>query len=310
MPIDPLAQAWLDAAVALGHPPTHERTPEAVRATRVPGPRGPEVHRVDDMEIAGPDGPIPVRIYWPSDAPALPILVWYHGGGWVVGTLDTIDATARRMCSLGECIVISVDYRLAPEHPYPAGRDDAYAAVVWAYQNAKRFGGDSSRIAVGGDSAGGNLATVVAQMIRDRAGIPLRYQVLVYPVTDAAMDTTSFRENRTFGLTPEGMRWYWDLYAGEGVDRSDPYISPARGNLEGLPPAYVVTAECDPLRDEGNAYASALRAAGVPVETECFAGQIHTFFANAHAFPEGMRAVETAARHLRAAFANPDKLLR
>ncbi len=303
MAIDPIAQQWLDTLAAAGLPPMQESTPEAVRASRKPGPPGPEVHRVEDMDIAGPDGPIPVRIYWPNADPNLPILVWYHGGGWVIGTLGLADSTARRLCSLGKCIVISVDYRLAPEHPYPAGLDDSYAAVVWAYQNAKRFGGDSSRIAVGGDSAGGTLATVVAQMVRDRAGIPLAFQVLIYPVTDAAMDTESFRVNRTFGLTPEAMAWFYDHYVPAGVDRGDPSISPLRSkDLSGLPPAYVVTAECDPLRDEGNAYADALRAAGVEVDSECFAGQIHTFFVNAHAFPEGMRAVETAAGHLRRAF--------
>src|SRR5690606_11544530 len=169
MAIDPLAQAWLDQLAAAGMPVMHESTPEIVRASRKPGPAGPEVHRVEDMEIAGPDGPVPVRIYWPSEATDLPVLVWYHGGGWEIGTLDHADSTARRLCSLGECIVISVDYRLAPEHKYPAARDDAYAAVVWAYQNARRFGGDASRIAVGGHSAGGTLATVVAQMVRDRA---------------------------------------------------------------------------------------------------------------------------------------------
>ncbi len=304
MPIDPLAEAWLAPQAAAGLPPMHLSTPEAVRASRVPGPPGPEVHRVEDMDVAGPDGPVPVRVYWPSEAADLPILVWYHGGGWVIGTLDLADANARRLCTLAECIVISVDYRLAPEHRYPAGRDDAYAAVVWAYQNAKRFGGDASRIAVGGDSAGGTLAAVAALMVRDRGGFPLCAQLLVYPVTDAAMDTVSYRENLTFGLTPEAMAWFWDLYVPEGVDRADPYLSPARASsLAGLPPAYVVTAEYDPLRDEGNAYAEALRAAGVPVEAECFAGQIHTFFVNAHYFPEGQRAVETAARHLREAFA-------
>ena len=306
MPLDPLARAWLDEQAARGLVPTHLSTPEAVRTGRRKPPPGPEVYRVDDMAIAGPQGPVPVRIYRPSDAADLPILVWYHGGGWVAGTLDEIDPTVRRLCTLAECIVISVDYRLAPEQPYPAGRDDAYAAVVWAYQNARRFGGDSARIAVGGDSAGGTLAAVVAQMARDRAGIALRYQVLVYPATDASMSTASFRENTAYGLTPESMAWYWDHYVPEGVDRADPLISPLRTpSFAGLPPAYLVTAECDPLRDEGNAYAEALRAAGVAVESECFAGQIHAFFVNAHYFPEGMRAVETAAAHLRAAFAAP-----
>lgn len=305
MSLDPLARAWLDEQAARGLPPTGQMTPEELRASRLPPPPGPEVARVAEMAVAAPEGPVPVRIYWPSEATGLPILVWFHGGGWVVGTLDHADSTARRLCNLGECIVISVDYRLAPEHPYPAARDDAYAAVVWAFQNARRFGGDSERIAVGGDSAGGNLAAAVAQMVRDRAGISLRRQILIYPVTDAAMDTASFRENTVYGLTPEGMRWYWDQYAPAGVDRGDPYLAPARAaSLAGLAPAYVVTAEFDPLRDEGEAYAEALRAAGVPVVAERFAGQIHTFFVNAHYFPEGMRAVEAAAAQLREGFAS------
>ena len=303
MPLDPLAQAWLDAAAAVELPPLGQITPEALRASRVPPPPGPEVARVQDMNVAGPDGPVPVRLFWPSAEPGLPILVWCHGGGWVTGSLDIADSTARRLCSLGECIVISVDYRLAPEHQYPAGRDDAYAAMVWAFQNAKRFGGDSERIAVGGDSAGGTLAAVIAQMARDRAGLALRFQLLVYPVTDAAMDTASFRERTELGLTRDAMAWYWDQYAPPGVDRNDPYVSPLRStNLERLAPAYVVTAEYDPLCDEGEAYAAALRAAGVPVESERFAGQIHAFFVNAHYFPEGMRAVERAAALLRSAF--------
>jgi acetyl esterase len=307
MALDPAARQMLDQLAAMGAPPTHTLTPEQVRASRIPQPPGPEVHRVEDMEIPGPEGPIPVRIYWPGEETGLPLLVWYHGGGWTIGNLDAADATARRLCTLAGCIVVSVDYRLAPEDPHPAAVDDAYAAVVWAAQNASRLGGDAERIAVGGDSAGGNLAAVVCHLVRDRGGPALRHQLLVYPVIDCAMDTQSYRENDRYLLTPELMAWFFDHYCPEDVDREHAAISPIRAaDLSGLPPAHVITAEYDPLRDEGAAYAEALEAAGVPVQYECYEGQIHTFFTAAHFFPVGMKAVEAAAQELKRALEPSD----
>ncbi|MSQ30539.1 MAG: alpha/beta hydrolase [Dehalococcoidia bacterium] len=304
MPLDPTAEEWLDRLAKMGTPPLWTLTPAQAREARLLPPAGPNVHRVEDMQAAGPEGPIPLRIYWPSDAEGLPILVWFHGGGWVVGDLETSDPTARRLCSLAGCIVISVDYRLAPEHPYPAAVDDAYAAVVWAAQNAPRFRGDATRIAVGGDSAGGNLAAVVAQLLRDRGGPPVVRQLLVYPVTDGAMDTPSYHENDRYGLTPASMAYFWGHYCPPGADRMQPGASPARAaSLAGLAPAHVVTCEYDPLRDEGNAYAAALRAAGVPVDAEELAGQIHGCFGNAHVFPRAMQAVEDVSAALKRAFA-------
>ncbi|MEX2446905.1 MAG: alpha/beta hydrolase [Dehalococcoidia bacterium] len=304
MPLDPVAQAWMEQVQASGVAPMHTMTAEEARLARPNPPPGPDVHRVEDMQAAGPDGPVPLRVYWPGAQTGLPVLVWYHGGGWVIGDLETADATARRLCNLAECIVISVDYRRAPEHPHPAAVDDAYAVVVWAAQNASRFGGDAERIAVGGDSAGGTLAAVVAQLVRDRGGPALRRQLLVYPVTDCAAQSASYVENAEAGtLTPDAMAWFIDHYCPEGIDRAQPSVSPARAaSLEGLAPAFVITAEYDPLRDEGNAYGEALRVAGVPVDAECYAGQIHGFFNNAHAFPAGMRAVEAAAADLKQAF--------
>ena len=303
MPLDPAAQAWLDRLVAMGTPPVSQLTPHQAREARILPPAGPDVFRVDDMQAVGPEGPIPLRLYWPSDAANLPILVWYHGGGWVVGDLETGDATCRRLCNLAQCIVINVDYRLAPEAPYPAAVDDAYAAVVWAAQNAPRFRGDASRIAVGGDSAGGNLAAVVAQLLRDRGGPSVVRQLLIYPVCDAAMNTPSFHENDRYGLTPASMAYYWGHYCPPGTDATQPSASPARAkSFAGLPPAHVVTAEYDPLRDEGNAYAEALKAAGVPVDFEEMEGQIHGSFNNAHLFPRAMQAVETVGVALKAAF--------
>ncbi|MSQ42251.1 MAG: alpha/beta hydrolase [Dehalococcoidia bacterium] len=304
MPLDPAAQAFFDRLAAMGTPPLYTMTALQAREARIRPPAGPDVHRVDAMQAAGPAGPIPVRVYWPSADAPLPMLVWYHGGGWVVGDLESADATARRLCTGAGCIVISVDYRRAPEHPFPAAVDDAYATVAWAAQNAQRFRGDHQRLAVGGDSAGGNLAAVVAQLVRDRGGPSLRQQLLVYPVTDCAMDTASYRDNDRYDVTPPLMAWFWNHYCPPGVDRTQPYLSPLRApDLAGLASAHVITAEYDPLRDEGNAYAEALRAAGVAVEAHCYAGQIHGFFNNAHAFPEGMRAVAAAAESLRRAFA-------
>ena len=304
MPLDPAAEAWLERIAKMGAPPTYQLTPLQAREAFVLPPAGPDVNRVDDMDAAGPEGPIPLRIYWPSAAEGLPILVWYHGGGWVVGNRDSADATCRRLCTLAECIVISVDYRLAPEHPYPAGVDDAYAAVVWAAQNAPRFRGDANRIAVGGDSAGGNLAAVVAQLLRDRGGPPIVRQVLIYPVCDGAMDTPSYHENDRYGLLPQSMAYYWAHYCPPGTDRLQPGASPLRAaSLAGLPPAHVITCEYDPLRDEGNAYAEALRVAGVEVDAEELAGHIHGCFNNAHAFPRAMQAVEDVAAALKRAFA-------
>lgn len=302
MPLDPLAVKFLEASAAL-QPPMWQLPAHEARARRVLPPPGPDVHEVVDMEAAGPEGPIPVRIYWPREAEALPALVWYHGGGWTVGSIDGADATCRRLSTMADCIVISVDYRLAPEHPFPAAVDDAYAVAVWAVQNAPRMSIDASRIAIGGDSAGGNLAAVVSQLLRDRGGATLAHQLLVYPVIDGACDTPSYADNAPYVLTPELMGWFFDNYCPPEVDRLQPLVSPIRhASLEGLPPATIVTAEYDPLRDEGMAYADALAAAGVPVQAKCYEGQIHTFFVNAHYFPAGLESVQWAASRLREAF--------
>ncbi len=304
MPLDPLAVQFLEASATIQPPMWQLPAPEA-RARRVLPPPGPDVHEVMDMEAAGPDGPIPVRIYWPreSDGP-MPALVWYHGGGWTIGSIDGADATCRRLATLADCIVISVDYRLGPEAPFPAAVDDAYAIAVWAVQNAPRMNIDPARVAVGGDSAGGNLSAVVCQLLRDRGGPTLAHQLLVYPATDAACDTKSYQDNAPYVLTPEVMGWFYNNYCPPEVDRLQPRVSPLRAeSLAGLPSATIVTAEFDPLRDEGMAYADALAAAGVPVQAKCYDGQIHTFFVNAHYFPVGMESVQWAAGHLKAAFA-------
>ena len=305
MPLDPAARAFLDQVAALGMPPTHTLAPAQVRAARVPVPPGPEVARVEDMEVFGPDGPIPVRLYYPSDEPNLPVLVWYHGGGWVIGSVEGDDPTARRLCVGTGAIVNSADYRLAPEHPFPAAVDDAYAVAVWAWQNAARYGGDATRMAIGGWSGGANLAAVVALLSRDRGGPAFRHQLLVVPVTDHRMQTPSYTENAEgYILSKPLMEWFYDHYAPASVDRAQSSISPLLAeDLSGLPPADIHVAQFDPLRDEGEAYAAALQAAGVPVTLTRHAGQIHTFFTAAHLFPHGLETVGVAAGRLKQALA-------
>ena len=304
MPLDPLAVQFLEASAAI-QPPMWQLPAHEARARRVLPPPGPEVHEVMDMEAAGPEGPIPVRIYWPRESDeAMPALVWYHGGGWTIGSIEGADANCRRLATLADCVVISVDYRMGPEDPFPAAVDDAYARAVRAVQNAPRMNIDPERIAVGGDSAGGNLSAVVCQLLRDRGGPTLAHQLLVYPATDAACDSKSYEENAAYVLTPEVMGWFYNNYCPPEVDRLQPRVSPLRAeSFAGLPSATIVTAEYDPLRDEGMAYADALAAAGVPVQAKCYDGQIHTFFVNAHFFPVGMESVQWAVGHLKAAFA-------
>jgi acetyl esterase len=231
--------------------------------------------------------------------------VWFHGGGWVVGDLETADPTARHLTAGATCVVISVDYRLAPETKFPGAADDCYAATVWAAQQAPRLNGDPSKIAVGGDSAGGNLAAAVALMARERGGLSLAFQLLVYPVTARDFDMPSYRQNAEgYGLTLDAMRWYWDHYLQHPDDASNPYAAPlVAENLKGLPPALVITAECDPLRDEGEAFAKRLQAAGVPTTYSRYNGMIHGFFGMAAVLDKGKQAVAEACAALQHAFA-------
>jgi acetyl esterase len=239
---------------------------------------------VHDRTVSGPGGPIPVRVYRPPPAagPA-PVVVWFHGGGWMIGSLDTGDTVARALCHGVGAVVVSVDYRLAPEHPWPAGLEDAAAVLRWTADYPEEHGGDPQRILVGGDSSGGNLAAVLAQQSRD-TGPALTGQILIYPATDLDLDRSdrypSMQENATgYVLTPEAVRWCVQTYLPSGADVSDPRISPARStDLTGLPTAVVAVAEFDPLRDQGVAYASALRQAGVSAVLHQGRGLIHGCF--------------------------------
>jgi acetyl esterase len=248
--------------------------------------------------------PISARLYRPRSG-TLPLLVYFHGGGWVVGSVAISDPFCRALANASSCAVVSVEYRLAPEDRFPAAADDAYAATRWSADHASDLGIDASRIAVGGSSAGGNLAAVVALMARERGAPQVAFQLLHVPVTDHDFDTPSYRANGTgFGLTMKGMQWFWDLYAPDPKMRDEPYASPLRAkDLSGLPPAHVVTAECDPLRDEGKAYATRLLQAGVPTTYVEYPGMVHGFTAMAMAIPMGRTAIDDMGAALRKALA-------
>jgi acetyl esterase len=297
--IDPEVAAVLERISMLGGPPVQERLADA-RADHdaisvwASGP-GQEVARVEDRAVPGPEGPVPVRVYWPAGAeppggpgepreaqphgaydPArivepdgpLPVIAYFHGGGWVMGSIDSFDCVCRALANAAEAIVVSVGYRLAPEHPYPAAAEDASAALAWLGGHADELGGDPGRLAVVGDSAGANLATVAARRAGEGGGPAVRFQALVYPVTDC---------HRTD--EDEGMRWMWERYLGEdGEHDADPDAVPLRAHLAGMPPTLLLCADQDPLRPDGEAYAEALRDAGVEVEHRVVPGTAHGFW--------------------------------
>ena len=308
MPLDPQAQAFLEQLTASGAPPLHALSVAEARQVIValfstqgsPEPVG----AVADRTIPGAVGEMPARIYTPPGTGPFPVLVYLHGGGWVIGNLDAYDATCRALTNAARCIVVAMEYRLAPEHKFPAAPEDCYAATQWVAAHATALRGDPMRLALGGDSAGGNLTAVVAQMVRDRGGPILCYQLLVYPVTNHDYDTASYRENAEgYLLTRDAMVWFWNHYLRSPADGSNPMASPLRAdNLRGLPPAMVITAEFDPLRDEGEAYAVRLQEAGVPVTLKRYDGMIHGFFSLGAVLDPGKQALADAAAALRTAF--------
>lgn len=314
MPLDPQAQQYLAQAQAQPSPPLSALTPQAARAAyraaRTSLGGGASVAHVVDRRIPGPAGEIPIRVYTPptpegaAGGTLFPVVVYFHGGGWVIGDLDTHDHICRDLASGAGAVVVAVDYRLAPEHPFPAAPDDAYAATTWVAGHATEVGADAARLAVVGDSAGGNLAAVVAQMARERGGPRLALQVLVYPSTDLRISSPSTEEYATgYGLTKDDMVWFTDHYTPNPADRVTPLASPLLAeDLRGLPPALVITAEYDPERDEGEQYGERLTAAAVATSITRYRGTIHSFFALAPILEQGRHAIEEVCRALRAAF--------
>ena len=310
MPIHPALQPLLDAFAQAPAPPTD---PVArVNAMRVGvatfntvGSGAPEpVHAVDDLVADGPHGPIPIRRYLPTDDPNLPVVVWLHGGGFVCGDVASYDFVARRLASESGAAVFSVEYRLAPEHPFPIPLDDCHAALAWVVAHAGELGVDGTRVAVAGDSAGGNLSAAVA--LRSRIeGPELRAQVLIYPVIDPACDTKSMVENATgYMLTADSMREMWDFYLSGGADRNDAFFAVGRAaDLSGLPPALILTAEFDPLRDEGEHYASLLDGADVDTKLVRYDGMIHGFLPMREIVPAANEAMAETAAFLRSRLA-------
>jgi acetyl esterase len=300
MPLHPEAQQLLAALEAAGLPPfEHMTVPQAREATKgfIDLQGEPEEIATEDRTIPGPAGEIPIRVYTPAGEGPKPVIVYFHGGGWVIGELDTVDNPLRRIANRTGAVVVSVDYRLAPEHVYPAAFDDSYAATAWVAEHAAELGGDPERIAVGGDSAGGNLAAAVAIAARDRQGPRLAAQLLIYPVTDFDFTTESYDQNgEGYLLTKGSMQWFWAHYLGAQDLGKDPYACPARADdLAGLPPAFVATAEFDPLRDEGEAYAANLRIAGVDVTAKRYDGMLHGFAWTLGATPSGVALIDDLA---------------
>ena len=308
MPLDPTMKAILDAMPQMFTAETLRLPAAELRrmSKQRPAPGAvAEVARVENRSIPGPAGEIPVRIYWPRVPQSDGVLVFFHGGGWVLCDLDSHDGTCRALCDGAGCITVSVDYRLAPEHRFPAAPEDCFAATRWVAANARELGADPARVAIGGDSAGGNLSAVVALMARERGGPSLVHQLMVYPVTDLAFESPSMKENAVgYMLTTEAMIWFREQYLAKARDGQDPLASPLLAkDLAGLPPATVITAEFDPLRDEGEAYAARLRQAGIATDLRRYDGVIHGFFGMAELLPQARQAIAQACGNLRKAFA-------
>lgn len=311
--LHPDAARVVEMIIASGRPPFETLTPAQARevysaSRQVLQPDPPEVAETASLEARGPAGPIPLRLYrglGTRKDQRLPALVYFHGGGWVIGDLDSHDQICRALANAAGCIVIAVHYRLAPEHKFPAAVEDAIAATRWIADNAASLGIDAARLAVGGDSAGGNLAAIVSLDARDQGGPPLAFQLLIYPSVDMGIDTPShLRHADQLPLTRSNMHWFIEHYLSGESDKSDWRASPLRArSFANLPPAFVVTAACDPLCDEGEAYAKALAKAGVPATHHRFAGQIHGFLTMGRIVADSSRLIDMSADALKAAFA-------
>ena len=303
MPLNPILAGVLAQMAEAEAPAMHELPPEngrtMYRAMNAESTKE-TVTKINDEQADG----VPVRIYNPNPEQTLPGLVYLHGGGWVIGDLETHDHVCRKLANAANCVVVSVDYRLAPEFPFPIPVDDCYTALVWVVAQAARLGINPAKIAVGGDSAGGNLSAVLALKARNENGPAICHQLLMYPATDASFDTPSYTENEEgYMLTRKSMEWFWHHYIGDDTDTSLEYVSPLRAtDLSNLPPATVVTAEFDPLRDEGESYAMRLQEAGNQVTVRRYDGVVHGFFAMADLLEEARDAFDFSAAELQVSF--------
>lgn len=311
MPVHPQIKLALEALAKANLPAIETLTAPRARdvmnaMSKARGGQPAPVAKTEDRKIAGPHGDVPVRIHWPKTEGPHPVFVYFHGGGFVIGDIDTHDTIARNLCGGAGVVVVSVDYRLAPEHRFPAAVEDAWAAYQWVRSAPAGLDIDASHIAVGGDSAGANLAAVVALMARDAGHESIRLQLLVYPVTDFSMRSASYGTYANgFGvLTADAMKWFSDHYLARSEDADDWRASPIKANLKGLPPAVIIAAECDVLRDEGLAYAEALRAAGNAVERKEYAGMIHGFFGMTPVIDDAVAAQRYAVEALRRALSS------
>ena len=305
MPLDPQAKIVIDQIESLGVATlTDDTDPVAMRALMDAAavPSAVAIETVAERAVPGPAGAIPARIYRPAGTVPKPVIVYFHGGGWVLGSLTTHDDICRRLADGIDAVVVSVDYRMGPEHRFPAAVDDAVAALAWVAAHAPELGGDPERLVVAGDSAGGNLAAVTSQLARTR-GPALRFQLLVYPVTDHEFGSVSMVENAEgYFLTRDSMRWFYERYLDHASQGADPRVSPLRAaDLSGLPPAFVLTAQYDPLRDQGIAYTDAMRAAGNEVAMTTYEGLFHGFFGMIDAIDAGKVAFDDTVAAVRAA---------
>lgn len=310
MSLDPLVKGLLDQMASQPQPKLWELPPEQGRAMykmmgQMLDVQNVPIGKVENRTIPGPGGEIPIRIYTPvaQGGGALPAILFYHGGGFVIGDLDTHDSVCRQLSNEARAKVVAVDYRLAPEHKFPAAPDDCFAALKWVDAQASAIGVDGNRLAVAGDSAGGNLSAVVCHMAKAQGGPQIQFQALIYPTTIAHSDTPSMKAFQAgYLLEREAMDWFFDSYVPKGQDLKDWKLAPYHGDCAGLPPALVVTAGYDPLKDEGKAYADKMKAAGVPVEYVDYPAMIHGFYNLGAVLPQAKGAIQMTAQRIAKSF--------